>query len=69
MYPAAAEYAGWALTGFAVIQIPLWFVHSLCTEEGGCFSKLFTPNKRWGPARQKDKDNWILYNQEKTTQL
>jgi len=69
VYPAAAEYAGWALTGLAVAQIPVWFVHSMWQEEGGCLAKLFTPNKWWGPARHGDRLGWLQYNQEKTTPL
>ena len=67
MYPLTAQYAGWILTGFALVQIPLWLVHSLWTEEGGCLAKLFSPNQAWGPSRHQDKLAWLQQNQEKTT--
>ena len=66
-YPLTAQYAGWILTGFALVQIPLWLVHSLCTEEGSCLAKLFRPNKAWGPSRHNDKVAWLQQQQEKTT--
>ena len=67
VYPLAAQYAGWILTGFALVQIPLWLLHSLCTEEGGLMERLFRPNKTWGPSRHHDKLAWLQQQQEKTT--
>ena len=67
VYPLAAQYAGWILTGFALLQIPLWLAHSLWTEQGGCLARLFRPNQAWGPSRPRDKMAWLQYNQEKTT--
>ena len=64
MYPLAAQYAGWVLTGFALVQIPVWLVHSLCTEEGSCLTKLFRPNKAWGPSRHHDKLDWLQQHSE-----
>ena len=70
MYPLTAQYAGWILTGFALVQIPLWLVHSLCTEEGGSWlDKLVRPNKAWGPSRQLDKQAWSQQDQERTTEF
>ena len=66
-YPPAAVYGGWILTAFALAQIPLWFLHSLCTGENrGCIS-VFKPNSDWGPAKPRDRDSWI--NQLQTTEL
>jgi len=66
-YPEAAIYGGWILTAFAMIQIPIWFCHSLCKEG----KSVFVPNKEWGPSRPNDKLSWLQHVQEeeKTTEL
>ena len=66
-YPAGAMYGGWILTAFALAQIPIWFIHSLCTgKKKDCIS-VFKPNSEWGPAKPRDRDSWI--NQLQTTEL
>ena len=67
MYPLTAQYAGWILTGLALVQIPLWLVHSLCTEEGSWLARLFRPNQAWGPSRHHDKMAWLTQEQQATT--
>ena len=62
-YPPAAQYGGWILTGFAVLQIPVWFIRALFVEKS-----VFKPNQDWGPAKPLDKIGWIQ-SQEQTTEL
>ena len=66
-YPEAAIYGGWILTAFAMIQIPIWFCHSMCKEG----KSVFVPNKEWGPSRPNDKLSWLhhVQEEEKTTEL
>lgn len=56
VYPLPAQIGGWVLTAFALVQIPLWFIHSMFAEKTW---KVWSPNERWGPAKQRDKEGWI----------
>lgn len=64
-YPISAEYAGYVLTLLAVIQVPFWFLKSLCTFG----TKIFSPNSQWGPAKGSDKQEWLVSDLEKLTKL
>merc|ERR1712223_2144805 len=70
-YPKAAQYGGWILTAFAVVQIPIWFLHSFFTGDSRNCGAVFSPNKDWGPAKPRDLNDWISYMQgsEKITEL
>ena len=70
-YPKAAQYGGWILTAFAVVQIPIWFLHSFFTGDSRNCGAVFSPNKDWGPAKPRDLHDWISYMQgsEKITEL
>ena len=65
LYPVPAEYAGYVLTILAVLQVPLWFLHSLCTGE----RKVFTPSSAWGPAKHQLKMDWLARDSQKLTEL
>ena len=69
LYPESAEYAGYVLTIFALCQIPIWFLHSLCTGENKGIRGAFSPNSDWGPARQSVKREWLNKDLGKLTEL
>ena len=69
LYPVQAEYAGYVLTILAVMQVPLWFLHSLCAGENKGCQGAFRPNSDWGPAKHSVKMEWISKDFEKLTQL
>jgi len=68
-YPKSMEYGGYILTIFALIQIPFWFLHSLCTGENKGCQGAFQPNSDWGPARHSVKLEWLSKDFEKLTEL
>lgn len=64
-YPPEYIYFGWGLTGLAVIQLPIWMLHSLCTEKGN----IFKPNADWGPTNKITKEDWKTQNQFRLTSM
>ena len=69
LYPVSAEYAGYILTILAVVQVPLWFLHSLCAGENKGCQGSFRPNSDWGPAKHSVKMEWITKDFDKLTEL
>ncbi|XP_035794368.1 sodium-dependent nutrient amino acid transporter 1-like [Anopheles albimanus] len=51
--PEQYNFAGWMLYAFAVLQLPLWALYAIVTqEEKGCQNRVhaaFRPSKSWGP--------------------
>jgi len=66
-FPDAAIYAGWTLTGLALIQLPIWGAWEI--YKSGGVSNAFRPNSEWGPLNKITKAEWRQKDSEVTTEL
>ncbi|XP_015510299.2 sodium-dependent nutrient amino acid transporter 1 [Neodiprion lecontei] len=62
MFPTSAYAAGWAILGFAVLQIFGWIVYQLYTKKSSSvaetFRNAFQPTSKWGPNDPKHRLEW-----------
>jgi len=66
-FPDAAIYAGWTLTGLALIQLPIWGAWEI--YKSGGVGNAFRPNSEWGPLNKITKAEWRQKDSEVTTEL
>ncbi|ETN63081.1 sodium-dependent serotonin transporter [Anopheles darlingi] len=66
--PEEYNFSGWMLYAFAVLQLPLWALYAIVTqEEKGCQNRVlaaFRPSKSWGPETASIREDYQLLEHE-----
>lgn len=68
-FPTSAHAAGAALLSFGILQIPFWMMLEMFKHRRLPFAEMlkvsFSPSADWGPRRQEQRTNWVLFVEEK----
>lgn len=64
-YPVGATVAGWVLAAIAILQIPIWALHSISKQPGRTWNERMrmslTPAQDWGPKDPTKRQQWLEY--------
>lgn len=66
-FPTAYLIIGWSIFGFAMLQLPMWFIwHWMQSNESAstAFVNAFKCTRLWGPRYQTDRSEWMKYREE-----
>lgn len=57
--------AGWVLAAIAILQIPIWALHSISKQPGRTWNERMrmslTPAQDWGPKDPTKRQQWLEY--------
>lgn len=66
-FPTEYLLIGWSIFGFAMLQLPFWFIwHCMQSDQSmrKTFVNAFKCTKLWGPRYQTDRNEWMKYREE-----
>lgn len=68
-YPTSAHVAGYMLLALGVLQIPLWMSVALIKNRrlptSQMIYKAFAPSADWGPREKSDRQEWLIFKENK----
>lgn len=68
-YPTSAHVAGSMLLAFGVLQIPLWMMVALIKNRRlptlQMIHRAFAPASDWGPSEESDRQQWLIFKEDK----
>lgn len=57
--------AGWTISAFGIIQVPLWAIYAVLKQKGDTWGEkiraAFQPNAEWGPTDPVRKEKYLKY--------